>query len=340
MNPQSLVYLALANFCFAAQYLIDASCRSDDALFNGLVGAVQEGIDLADNALSVMTDHADDQWVQKMAKYVLGTDGYDDKFARARDTFGLVKGYDRDPTMLQQDSDGWRRIRSNSDVEIYCGVMRFNRLSPDSNVWVDGSTGKRISSNDKKSLDQCYDTNFVLGSGVSAPKAVTYTSNVVDLKGWRAAKAAAEAAHDNTYIPKSDFSKPRPSVPNTMDICTWFTTRAAQDGWPTINAERVELCKTDDFRNNLKFDLTPIDGLKTIGSTMLHELTHTNQGGLLVDTPKELRPPGVTSCYNWKCVGQLKDERNADSIAILGIGMKLWSLGHYADEDGIIHAIP
>ncbi|KAI0431605.1 hypothetical protein F5Y09DRAFT_340450 [Xylaria sp. FL1042] len=336
MKPHSLLYLALANFCFAAQYLMDASCRSDDALFKGLVGAIQEGIDLADNALSVMTDHADDQWVKKMAMFVLGTDGYDDKFAQAKNTFGLVKGYDRDPTMLEQDSDGWRMIRSNADVEIYCSLSRFDPLYEGAQVWKDRSTGKKILRGTKDTLDKCYVTDFVLGSGASAPKASTLTSDVIDYKGWLAEKAAKNGQN----IPKSDFSKPDPAIPNTMDVCTWFTTQAAQDGWPIINVKRVEACKTDDFKNKLKFGLTPIDGLKTIGSTMLHEFTHTNQAGALIDTPKEQRPADVTSCYNWKCVGQLKDVRNADSIAMLGIGMKLWSLGHYADEDGIIRAIP
>jgi hypothetical protein len=56
---------------------------------------LQEGIHLADNALTVMTNHQDDALVQKMAKYVLGTDDFDNKFARAkgglRNAFEIVE---------------------------------------------------------------------------------------------------------------------------------------------------------------------------------------------------------------------------------------------------------
>lgn len=44
------------------------------------MGGVHEGLHLAENALEVMTNHAGDQWVQKMAKYVLGTENYEAKF--------------------------------------------------------------------------------------------------------------------------------------------------------------------------------------------------------------------------------------------------------------------
>ena len=47
-------------------------------------GAIQEGLDLAANALSVMNNHAEDQWVKKMAQYVLGTADYEAKFSQAK----------------------------------------------------------------------------------------------------------------------------------------------------------------------------------------------------------------------------------------------------------------
>lgn len=45
---------------------------------NGLVEGFKEAIELAENGISVMKDHADDQWVIKMLEHVLGTEKYDE----------------------------------------------------------------------------------------------------------------------------------------------------------------------------------------------------------------------------------------------------------------------
>ncbi|KAJ8132581.1 hypothetical protein O1611_g1036 [Lasiodiplodia mahajangana] len=326
MKSQALFLLVLADFSFAAQYSVDSTCRSDDALFNGVKGAIQEGIDLADNALTVMADHADDKWVEKMAKYILGADGYDDKFLQAKDSFAHVKAYEREPSQLEPQDASWKSARSNADVEIYCGSSRFTK-EEGKVLWTDQAMQRSILSLEKAAIDQCYRTDFVLGSGDKAPKAMTKSSDRPNLKEYLKAKETDPNAK------RSDYTAEYPGIACSMDICTWFTTRAALDGWPIINADRVDKCKTDEFKAGLK-DETPADGLKTIGSTMLHELTHTNQGGKLIDVPEDQRPDDVKSCYGWLCIGGLKNERNADSIAMLGIAMQVWSLGHYIEEDG------
>jgi hypothetical protein len=106
----------------------------------------------------------------------------------------------------------------------------------------------------------------VLESSAGAPKALTKSSDFYDRRSW------AAAFDIDTSTRRFNYLTARPGIVCTMDICTWFTTQANNDGWPTINAQRVEMCKTDEFRAGLSVKLTPMDGLKTIGSTMLHEV--------------------------------------------------------------------
>ncbi len=45
---------------------------------------MQEAIELAENAVTVMTDNATDEKVLQMSKLILGEDGFDDKFRAAK----------------------------------------------------------------------------------------------------------------------------------------------------------------------------------------------------------------------------------------------------------------
>ncbi|KAL9621805.1 MAG: hypothetical protein Q9160_003778 [Pyrenula sp. 1 TL-2023] len=116
-------------------------------------------------------------------------------------------------------------------------------------------------------LQTVYDKDLInqIGSGKQAPKAVTLSSDWKDLKGLRDAGYPQNPAERQKFISETEYA-------NSMDIATWFTYKANQDGWPKIDADRVAKVKTDEFRQGLKNDDRPIDGLKTIGSTMLHEL--------------------------------------------------------------------
>ncbi|PVH75214.1 hypothetical protein DL98DRAFT_536750 [Cadophora sp. DSE1049] len=324
MRLQYLSLFFVASYCSGANYCLDSSCSSKPDLAEGIKGGMREAIDLASNAVAVMTAHADDQWVQKMAKYILGTDDFDGRFSRARGVFSAVMGYQKEPLPFQPQDLGWTSLERNVDLELYCDDARITKQTPDSMLWRDAAMpNKLIGTTDRKLLDQCYDPNFKAGSGDEAPKATTKTSNTFDQKGFKAEQL------NNPAVQRQNYLVPHPNIACLMDICTWFSTAAAKSGWPIINAERVEESKTDEFRAKLSNGLTPVDGLKTFGATMLHEMTHTVQGGLLVDI--KVLPPGIDNCFNWICIGGLKNEKNA--------AMKLWSLQHYAD-DGSIYPIP
>ncbi|KAG4440792.1 hypothetical protein IFR05_003720 [Cadophora sp. M221] len=303
MRAQSLALLFLANYCNAAKYCLDISCGSNSA---GIKGGIQEAVDLAANAVAVMTAHADDPWVQKTAKYILGTIDFDGRFSRAKGVFTAVAAFEKEPSPFHPQDIGWTSVKRNTDLELYCNDARFTELVPDVKMWKDAANPKKLlMEGDHNKIVQCYKTDFVLGSGEPGIKAMTKNSGTVNYRGYTTAKLLNPSAR------LADYSSETPNIASAMDICTWFTSKAVIEGWPTITAQRVDNCKTDDFKAKLQGNLTPLDGLKTFGCTMLHELTHTIQGGRLIDIPEEDLPPGITSCYGWQCIGILKNERNA-----------------------------
>lgn len=46
----------------------------------------------------------------------------------------------------------------------------------------------------------------------------------------------------------------------------------SSQGWPTLNSAMIAMVRTDEYRNGLSPTQAPVDGLKTLGSTMLHEV--------------------------------------------------------------------
>jgi hypothetical protein len=108
-----------------------------------------------------------------------------------------------------------------------------------------------------------------------------------------------------------------------MDFCTVYLDKLQSKGWPKIDAERVAKVSTEEFRNGLSGDMRAIDGLKGLGTTMLHEvrfrrqlcrkevdfssqLTHTDRGGILTDVKDD-----DIGCYEWYRVVRLKRVDNA-----------------------------
>ncbi|OCK78678.1 hypothetical protein K432DRAFT_444447 [Lepidopterella palustris CBS 459.81] len=133
-----------------------------------------------------------------------------------------------------------------------------------------------------------------------------------------------ERADRTQFISKTDYAC-------TVDVCTWFTKMASDGEWEKIDAERIKLVIFMQDEGFLKEGKSGIDTLKNIGSTMLHELTHTIQGGRSEDIGSD--------CYGWKCVMNLHNPRNADTLAILGVALKVWSLGYYVDFYGTINPL-
>lgn len=81
-----------------------------------------------------------------------------------------------------------------------------------------------------------------------------------------------QARKTNPSADIKDFTSPT-GYACSMDVCTWFTDKANQNGWPIIDDKRLEKVKTDDFKAGLKGNDKPVDGLSTTGTTMLHEVS-------------------------------------------------------------------
>ncbi|KAF9877523.1 hypothetical protein CkaCkLH20_05223 [Colletotrichum karsti] len=113
-----------------------------------------------------------------------------------------------------------------------------------------------------------------------------------------------------------------------------YIKRLQEKGWKRFSEERVlkamrpELAKkVDDALENISNTFTRVFGmsyefhsnvdiLQTPEVIMLHELMHTHPGGNAVDQPKD-------KCYLWQNILRIRNEKNADSLAYLGLVIQL-----------------
>ncbi|KAF4481962.1 hypothetical protein CGGC5_v010181 [Colletotrichum fructicola Nara gc5] len=265
--------------------------------------SVVEGLELAETAASVMRNHADDPWVQKMSRLVLGDrDTFQTRFEFVRGIFERVAAFEREPSPLQPLSPEWayRAGKSNKDWEIYCDRDRFYNTEGKyrSHAW---TTSKAISPKKWPGMEICYSTDYRPGSGHQAAKMITMDSDRLNTPEWFKAQETDADARAKDYVRESDDAC-------STDICTWFIDDAVTEGWPRINDARLATVKSDQYRARSTRSL-PVDGLKTIGSTFLHEVTHTSQGGKLDDVSVSGRlAESIPSCYEWECVLKLGAE--------------------------------
>lgn len=95
---------------------------------------------------------------------------------------------------------------------------------------------------------------------------------------------------------KKNFKKPlppneppfwdSPNLPYTMDVCTWFIKEWAEMGFPRVDDKFIDHVMSEDGEKELNDRneklkaknsprrLTQIDQLKTMGSTLLHEVCY------------------------------------------------------------------
>ena len=92
--------------------------------------------------------------------------------------------------------------------------------------------------------------------------------------------------HPSTVKRSSMFIQPgqpplfeRPHLPYTMDICPWFVNQWADEEFPVLTRDLVDFVRSPEGRQKLDAinerairTQTPIGLLKTMGSTMLHEV--------------------------------------------------------------------
>ncbi|KAH8903809.1 hypothetical protein BR93DRAFT_971412 [Coniochaeta sp. PMI_546] len=275
-----------------------------------------------------MAEHGSDEKVQAMCKYVFGENDFNNKFDQVKAIFDAIRVYSRDPSPFRPQDDAWKAIRSNEDVEVYCDASRIINRGTETkgNMW-DTMMQRAFRVEWYEKLMVCYNPSTVPKTGTAM--AFTWNSDFTRLWDW------IQAGGNRLGIPKADYTTPT-RYASSMDLCTWYTNQKAAEGWPKIDSTTLETVKSEDFINALKELQTPVDGLRYLGATFLHELTHTPQGGRLEDVTDNNLPDGTRQCYGWRCVGQLKNVRNSDSINMLAIALKVWSLKHWVNDDGQI----
>ncbi|KAF2108847.1 hypothetical protein BDV96DRAFT_652458 [Lophiotrema nucula] len=170
-------------------------------------------------------------------------------------------------------------------------------------------------------------------AGDKLPK--RFADSIVRHKAWHAAKAG------NNDVSPADpqFSIARPQVACQTDLSTWFLDQQHRKHWPTLSHGLVGTAMREDFIDQYLSEAPPgsrrrpVDAIQTLGWLLLHELTHTVQGGCLKDIPDK------QNCYGWTCVTENKLPDNADTIAVIGAALKLWRLGYWVTDDGYINSI-
>lgn len=150
--------------------------------------------------------------------------------------------------------------------EIYCGLDRFTR-SKTTNHWINTAWNDRSFGywSYEELRDKCYNSELKLGDGAEKFKMSTINSEI------------------NPYNPKVART-PQPHLPYTIDVCTWFIRHWQDEKITRLNEALIAKVRGHDFRKKMdeqnkellnKLDvqvLSVIDGLKTMGSTMLHEV--------------------------------------------------------------------
>ncbi|KAH6977412.1 hypothetical protein BKA56DRAFT_68949 [Ilyonectria sp. MPI-CAGE-AT-0026] len=276
-------------------------------------------------AFNAMTQHADDERVSKICKMVLGDDeDYQQKFDKITAIYAKITNFAATPTNFGIQSTDWKDRRTWDDVQIYCDSSRFSE-TPSSIIMLNAAwNDRKVASGAFKLLENmCYKSGLKYGDGQGKTKMSTQSSRF------------------RRYLGNPDI--PAPDFPYTIDVCPWFVRQWQDKEFIRLNKKLIDEVGDVEFRTWMdehnkellaKDDVrlfSMIDGLKTMGSTMLHELAHTHLGGV-GDTVDE--PEGY--CYDWICVLEVKSAKNADTIAMLGIALELWSMKFMVDEQGLI----
>ena len=136
------------------------------------------------------------------------------------------------------------------------------------------------------------------------------------------------------------FSAAQPGKENTMNICLWYLEAIKdaknKDVFYGIDDSSIARVREPGYIASLPSNTKPFDVLKeSMGGLLIHELTHTNLGGLSIDDGRA----GSGGCYGWDCVGKLHNIHNADSVSVLAVCMYLFTKGFWVDTDGMLQTV-
>lgn len=115
---------------------------------------------------------------------------------------------------------------------------------------------------------ECLNPNFDPGKN-PASKATTFSSDVVNRRMY-----LEEQMNGGTLRISNPRYRREIPFANDIAICHWFINSEGHGkSWARIDYDHVRKAFTPEFQETLTATNRPIDGLKTFGSTMLHEVS-------------------------------------------------------------------
>ncbi|KAK0617749.1 hypothetical protein B0T14DRAFT_274993 [Immersiella caudata] len=329
-----LFLMSLLGTCMANRWLLHESCFNDPKLETALIASFKEAIEIAQTAVDVLEKDLQNEKVQSMVRYIVGTENLEASLNVAKEYFTNVGKYKKEETTDMDLVDG---DLTNQDVRVYC----------DGSNWGPGPSLGTLKNTETGTLKGKEEVNMFMTpcfekerpqAGDTLAMAVTTSSNIIDMPRYRQVYDPWKAGKQKDPQPSvGPFSTVHPDNPNTMNICKWYLNAIKDTSdnkiFHGISDDAIRRVREPDFIASLG-QTKPIDVLKeSMGALLIHELTHTNLGGLSYD---DERPPG---CYGWECVGTLKNIYNADSINILAVCMFLFRNGFWVDNQGAIQTV-
>ncbi|KAF2110781.1 hypothetical protein BDV96DRAFT_650879 [Lophiotrema nucula] len=296
--------ILFASCCWAAQWAIDPLCNRQQITL-----AFQEALHLARNAIDTLDTYHGDTHVESMKRYIMGSGT---NVNNARLSFEAILQFRQNPSAFSPYDDAWRNERTNHDVEIYCSSTR---TQPHVNgMGWDRSLQRELDPTPYQEILNCHNLN--IGHSDSA---ITTWSDYFDMLGHIRSGAAPGDMND--------YMTARPRFAYAIDICAWYL-RLRLNQQP-LNQNKVVAVVWTGFNGEVPADSVQADELLTLGGTILHELCHTMLGGRRRDVAGD-------RSYGWQQVGQLRTPENADNIMWLAIAMKLFTLGYWIDDSGVL----
>ncbi|KAK4447191.1 hypothetical protein QBC34DRAFT_467710 [Podospora aff. communis PSN243] len=322
MKLHSLVFASLPSACMASKWIIDWSCGSFEPIWkDAVLKSVPEAIQMSETAVGVLTNNLTHGKVQLMVQYLLGNGPpLFEKINIAKSKADFLLSFQ----IILCDGRNWEP-----------------HPDPDKHVYWNRETETVRSKQDvEQRLKWCFEGKR--GPDVEGlPVAVTTSSNEILLEEYKL--VYKDWVDKGRVGPQPDimpYSVSHADKPNTINLCNWYLEEikdAKNDlrVFYGIDDKAIARVQSIEFMAKLQGSSLPINVLgESMGALLLHELTHTNLGGMSYDDSRD--PDG---CYGWVCAGQYQNIHNADTIKLLAVSMFLFSKGFWVDNQGFVHPL-
>ncbi|KAF2869400.1 hypothetical protein BDV95DRAFT_98627 [Massariosphaeria phaeospora] len=291
--------LAFGYTTLAANWFIDQSC---DDVREEIIKSFKEALALASDAYFLMTRPGSSTIMATTAEYLLENEDDQEadleaKIQQVKATFERIGGFSKEVSTSE--------TKTNKDVVIYCNARRVLDHLEIITTERDGVVheeqigrnvvkgGRIIKGKDLDRMKQCEES----GDGQTTGKSPAFliSSRNVDYKQYDKAKADGELHKREKYTIETEY-------PDQLQISKKAIEFYTQSRWPALDKKRVKNLMRWTQSGGFKPDYLhrEVDTLETMGTSILHELTHSVTGGFLLDA--EYKPGHVA--YGWTLCGK------------------------------------